>query len=95
MRSSLEAGTANTFVPDSDDRSADLAGMVLCTFDPDFKRQAQGIHETITVASEIFNQVFRVNRLSLTEETLSSPIVILDRAHARVCRGLRFQTTGG
>ena len=41
---------------------ADHAGIVLCTFDPAFDRQAQRIHETITGASEILNQLIRVNR---------------------------------
>lgn len=43
-------------------RTADHAGIVICTFDPDFGRQAQQIHETITTASEIVNQLIRVNR---------------------------------
>lgn len=43
-------------------RTTDHAGIVLCTFDPDFSRQAQRIHETIMTASEILNQLIRVNR---------------------------------
>ena len=34
--------------------------MVLCTFDPDFIRQARRLHQTISSVSEIFNQVIRV-----------------------------------
>ncbi len=40
----------------------DHAGIVLCTFDPDFSRQAQRVHETITTAPRISNQLIRVNR---------------------------------
>jgi hypothetical protein len=43
-------------------RTADHAGIVLCTFDPDFSRQAQRIHDTVTAAPEMLNQLFRVNR---------------------------------
>jgi len=84
---SLDAGRANTSVPDSEvlefaaaegrillshnrrhflrlhrHRTVDHAGIVLCTFDPDFNRQARRIHETITSATEISSQLFRVNR---------------------------------
>ena len=43
-------------------RTADHAGIVLCTFDPDFSGQAQRIHDIVATASEISNQLFRVNR---------------------------------
>jgi hypothetical protein len=43
-------------------RNIDHPGMVLCTFDPDFNRQARRIHESITTTSELINQVLRVNR---------------------------------
>jgi hypothetical protein len=77
---SLDAGRANTSVPDSDvlafaaaegrillshnrrhflhlhrHRTLDHAGIVLCTFDPDFNGQAQRIHDMITSASEVLN----------------------------------------
>ena len=43
-------------------KTADHAGIVLCTFDPDFSRQAQRIHDIVTAESEMLNQLFRVNR---------------------------------
>jgi hypothetical protein len=43
-------------------RVVDHAGIVVCTFDPDFSRQAQRIHETVAMASEMLNQLIRVNR---------------------------------
>ncbi len=43
-------------------RTEDHAGMVLCTFDPDFNRQAQRIQEMITNQSEIVNQLIRGDR---------------------------------
>jgi hypothetical protein len=43
-------------------RTVDHAGIVICTFDPDFIRQAQRIHEAVTMAPEILNQLIRVNR---------------------------------
>jgi hypothetical protein len=43
-------------------KTADHAGIVLCTFDPDFSRQAQRIHDIVATGSEMFNQLFRVNR---------------------------------
>jgi hypothetical protein len=43
-------------------RRADHAGIVICTFDPDFSRLARRIHETILNASEISDQLIRVNR---------------------------------
>lgn len=43
-------------------RNYDHPGMVLCTFDPDFVRQAQRIHAAVGDAVEMKNQVIRVNR---------------------------------
>ena len=43
-------------------RVGEHAGIVLCTFDPDFHRQAQRIHEAVTAASDMNNQLIRVNR---------------------------------
>jgi hypothetical protein len=45
-------------------RTADHAGIVLCTFDPDFSGQAHRIHEAVMRASEMVNQLIRVNRPS-------------------------------
>jgi hypothetical protein len=44
------------------DRARDHAGIVLCTFDPDFTRQARRIHETLEQTPELDNQVIRINR---------------------------------
>ncbi len=46
-------------------QSSDHAGMVLCTFDPDFARQARRIHEAIEPFQSLQGQVLRVNRPSL------------------------------
>ena len=43
-------------------KTADHSGIILCTFDPDFSRQAQRIHDKVPADSEILNQVLRVNR---------------------------------
>jgi predicted nuclease of predicted toxin-antitoxin system len=43
-------------------RTADHRGIVVCTFDPDFIDQARRIHEVITGAGEMTNQLLRVNR---------------------------------
>lgn len=43
-------------------KTADHAGIVLCTFDPDFCPLARRIHDVIPRDSEILNQLFRVNR---------------------------------
>ncbi len=40
----------------------DHAGIVLCTYDPEFNRQAQRIHEAVETASGMANQLIRVNR---------------------------------
>lgn len=84
---SLEAGQANSAVPDSGvltfatsegrillshnrrhflrlhrDRIEDHPGIVLCTFDTDFWRQAQQIHVAVSAAGDMKNQLVRVNR---------------------------------
>jgi hypothetical protein len=38
------------------------AGIMLCTFDPDFAGLAQRIHTVITGASETNDQLWRINR---------------------------------
>jgi hypothetical protein len=38
------------------------AGIVPCTFDPDFRGQAQRIHAAVATASDTRNLVIRVNR---------------------------------
>jgi hypothetical protein len=43
-------------------RSADHAGIVLCTFDPDFCRQAQRIDAAVAIDPEMANKLVRVNR---------------------------------
>ena len=43
-------------------RTKDHAGMVLCTFDPHFRRQAQRIDAAVAAVPEIRNQLVRVNR---------------------------------
>ena len=84
---SLDAGKANSAVPDSEvlefaaaesrillshnrrhflqlhrHRTTDHAGIVLCTFDPDFSGLAQRIHSAVARESEMTNQLIRVNR---------------------------------
>jgi hypothetical protein len=54
-------------------RTVDHAGVVLCTFDPDFSRQALRIHDAVTAASEIFNQLIRVNRTGGTRTGSAEP----------------------
>ena len=44
------------------ERTADHAGIILCTFDLDFSRQARRIHEIVATAPETSNQLIRVNR---------------------------------
>jgi len=44
-------------------RTRDHAGIVLCTFDPDFRGQAERIHAAVVGASDMMNQVVRINRL--------------------------------
>ena len=43
-------------------RTADHRGIVLCTFDPDFCRQAQRISAAVATAPEMTNNLIRVNR---------------------------------
>ena len=43
-------------------RSADHAGMVLCTVDPDFCRHAQRIDAAVASEGEMTNRLVRVNR---------------------------------
>ena len=43
-------------------RAAAHAGIVLCTFDPDFAGQATRIHDAVTAAGDVTDQVMRVNR---------------------------------
>jgi hypothetical protein len=84
---SLDAGTANSAVPDADvlafavaegrillthnrrhflrlhqQKTADHRGIVLCTFDPDFCRQAQRISAAVAAVPEMANNLIRVNR---------------------------------
>jgi len=37
-------------------------GIVTCTYDPDFERQARRIHDAVQVESEIRGKLLRVNR---------------------------------
>jgi predicted nuclease of predicted toxin-antitoxin system len=43
-------------------RTADHAGIVLCTFDADFCRQAQRIHDAVGTDAGMANKLVRVNR---------------------------------
>ena len=43
-------------------RTADHAGIVVCTFDADFTRQAQHIHAAVAAEPGIANKLLRVNR---------------------------------
>ena len=43
-------------------RTADHAGIVLCTFDPDFSGQALRIDEAVASVPDMRNQLIRVNR---------------------------------
>ena len=43
-------------------RTADHAGMVLCTFDADFCRQAQRIDSAVAANAEMTDKLVRVNR---------------------------------
>jgi Domain of unknown function (DUF5615) len=38
------------------------AGIIVCTFDPDFITQARRIHETLTSAGSLEGRLLRVNR---------------------------------
>lgn len=40
----------------------DHQGIVVCTFDPDFSRQAQAIHAAITRVPTLAGQLIRINR---------------------------------
>ena len=40
------------------------AGIVLCTFDPDFSGQAVRIHESIETADQLQGKLIRVNRVA-------------------------------
>lgn len=42
--------------------TGDHAGIVLCTFDPDFRAQAQRIDAAVAGVSDVRNQLIRVNR---------------------------------
>ena len=42
--------------------SADHAGVVVCTFDADFERQAGRISDALKLVSELRGQLIRVNR---------------------------------
>ena len=44
-------------------RTKDHAGIVVCTFDPQFPELAQRIHATVAAAGDMKNQLIRVNRL--------------------------------
>jgi len=44
--------------------SPDHAGVIACTFDPDFNRLAERIHSAIAVEASLERQVVRVNRPS-------------------------------
>ena len=43
--------------------SNDHAGIVVCTFDPNFVAQAERIHQTITREGDLRGKLVRVNRL--------------------------------
>jgi hypothetical protein len=38
------------------------AGIIVCSFDPDFSRQAQRIHEAVELQSPLSGKLIRVNR---------------------------------
>ena len=44
------------------DRTEDHAGIVLCTFDLDFAKQARRIHDAVAGVPEMKNRLLRVNR---------------------------------
>lgn len=44
-------------------RTLDHAGIVICSFDPDYAGQAQRIHDAVASLSDSANQLLRVNRL--------------------------------
>jgi len=43
-------------------RTGDHAGIVVCTFDPDFRAQALRIHTAVAAVPDIKNTLIRVNR---------------------------------
>ena len=43
-------------------QQSDHAGIIVCTFDPDFGRQAQRIHRAIADVQTLAGQLVRVNR---------------------------------
>ncbi len=43
-------------------RSPGHAGIIVCTFDPDFAAQAQPIHDALSQAGNVAGQLVRVNR---------------------------------
>ena len=42
--------------------SAEHAGIVVCTFDPDFSGQAKRVHEAVSGQSDLTGRLLRVNR---------------------------------
>jgi hypothetical protein len=50
------------FLPLQQHRTRDRAGMVLCTFDPDFQRQARRIDAAMATMENMRNVLIRVNR---------------------------------
>ena len=43
-------------------RNTGHAGIVVCTYDPDFRRQAQSIHDVIEREADTAGKLIRVNR---------------------------------
>lgn len=43
-------------------RTSDHAGIIVCTYDPDFARQAARIHFAVGLEPNLQNKVMRVNR---------------------------------
>jgi len=43
-------------------RAADHSGIVLCTFDPDFRRLARRLDEAVAATPEMTSNLIRVNR---------------------------------
>jgi len=43
-------------------KNANHAGIIVCTFDPDFEAQAKRIHRAITDTASLTGQLLRVNR---------------------------------
>jgi len=40
------------------------AGIIVCTFDPDFARQAAGIHDAVEATPDLHGQLVRIDRPS-------------------------------